>query len=96
MGLSRRQKIIELLIDTDRPLSVEEMSAILHIDAETIKGDLPRIAEAMERKGYKMEIVPARCKKCGYKFEPSLHIPTKCPRCHSQWLEPPRFRLIKG
>ena len=96
MALSRRQKIIELLIDTDRPLSVEEMSMMLHIDASVIASDLPRIAEAMERKGYRFEIEPARCKKCGYVFEPSLHIPSKCPRCHSQWLEPPRFRLVKG
>ena len=95
MTLSRRQKIIELLLNTERPLSVEEMSYMLKIDSEDIKKDLPRIAEAMERKGYKFYIVPARCKKCGYEFEPSLHIPSKCPRCHSQWLEPPRFKLVK-
>ena len=96
MAMSRRQKIIELLLDTDRPLSVEEISRILHIDVENIKGDLSRIAEAMHRKGYKFEIVPGRCRKCGYEFEASLHIPSKCPRCHSQWLEPPRFRLVKA
>ena len=96
MALSRRQRIIELLINTDRPLSVEEISLYLKIDSSVVASDLPRIVEAMTRKGYKIEIVPARCKKCGYEFEPSLHIPSKCPRCHSQWLEPPRFRLVKG
>ena len=96
MGLSRRQKIIELLMNTDRPLSVEEMGYILKVDSEDIKRDLPRIQEAMERKGYRMEVVPARCKKCGFEFEPSLRIPSKCPRCRSQWLEPPRLRLVKG
>ena len=96
MALSRRQRIIELLINTDRPLSVEEISLYLKIDSSVVASDLSRIVEAMTRKGYRIEIVPARCKKCGFEFEPSLHIPSKCPRCHSQWLEPPRFRLVKG
>ena len=75
---------------------MEEISYMLKIDSEAIKQDLPRIVSAMERKGYRIYIEPARCKKCGYVFEPSLHIPTKCPRCHSQWIEPPRFKLVKA
>ncbi len=95
MALSRRQKIIELLTSTDTPLSPSEIARILKIDRDNVIADLPRIEEAMKRKAYKMEIVPARCKKCGYVFEPSLHVPSKCPSCGSQWLEEPRFRLVK-
>lgn len=95
MALSRRQKITELLLDVEQPISAPEMARILKIDEENIKQDLPRIAELAKRKGWKLVIVPQRCKKCGREFEPSLHIASKCPSCGSQWLEGPWFKLEK-
>ena len=96
MALSRRQRIIELLLETAEPLSPSEMARILKIDRENIIADLPRIEELARNKGWKLEIVPQRCKKCGFVFEPSIHVASKCPRCGSQWLEEPRFRLIRS
>ncbi len=96
MGLSKRQRIIEVLLEAEYPLSVDEIAYRAGMDSKDVASHLDRIAEAMRGKGYIMEIEPARCKKCGYEFEPSLRIPSKCPRCHSQWLSPPRFRLVKA
>jgi len=38
-------------------------------------------------------VVPARCRNCGYEFRgrERLRKPSKCPRCHSERIEPPRF-----
>ncbi len=95
MGLSRRQKIIELLLNTDVPLSPSEIARILKIDEDNVIADLPRIAEVARRKGWKLIILPQVCKKCGFTFEPTVHVASKCPRCGSQWLQEPRFRLVK-
>ncbi len=95
MAMSRRQKIIELLLDVEQPISIPEMARILKIDEENIKNDLPRILELARNKGWKLIIVPQRCKKCGHVFEPSVHIASKCPSCGSQWLEGPWFKLEK-
>ncbi len=96
MALSRRQKIIELLLDVEEPISVPDMARILKIDEENIKADLPRIAELARKKGWRLVIIPQRCKKCGYEFEPSVHVASKCPRCGSQWLEGPWFKLERA
>ena len=95
MGMSRRQRIIELLIETDVPLSPEDIARILKIDAKTVRRDLEHVKFSIQRKGMRLVIIPQRCKKCGFVFKPSVHEASKCPRCHSQWLEPPRFRIVK-
>ena len=95
MGLTRRQRIIELLIDTETPLSPEDIARILKIDARTVREDLKHIQYAIQRKGMRLAIVPQRCKKCGFVFSPSAREASKCPRCHSQWLDPPRYRIMK-
>ncbi|MDN5358380.1 MAG: transcriptional regulator [Candidatus Diapherotrites archaeon] len=95
MGMSRRQRIIELLSETEVPLSPEDIARILKIDAKTVRQDLPHIQFSIQRKGMRLVIIPQRCKKCGFVFKPSAREASKCPRCHSQWLEPPRFRIVK-
>ncbi len=95
MGLSRRKRIMEVLLETDVPLSPIEIGHMVGTSPSVVIKDLPYVEKTARAKGYRFVIVPARCKKCGYVFEPSVHIPTKCPRCHSQWLVLPRFRLTK-
>ena len=95
MGMSRRQRIIELLIETDVPLSPEDISRILKIDVRTVREDLKHVQFSIQRKGMRLAIIPQRCKKCGFVFKPSVREASKCPRCHSQWLEPPKFRIVK-
>ncbi|NPA77212.1 MAG: transcriptional regulator [Candidatus Diapherotrites archaeon] len=87
------QKIIDLLKDADSYYSPDEIARLLGIDRHMVIKALDHINFAIRRKGMRLEILPQRCKKCGYVFEPSTHVASKCPRCHSQWLEPPRFRI---
>ncbi|RLF80089.1 transcriptional regulator, partial [Thermococci archaeon] len=38
-------------------------------------------------------IQPAQCKKCGFIFKPEIRIPGRCPKCKSEWIEEPRFKI---
>jgi predicted Zn-ribbon and HTH transcriptional regulator len=89
------QRIIDLLANSDEFLSPDDIARILGIDRHLVIKALDHIAFSIKRKGMRLEIIPQRCRKCGYTFEPSTKIASKCPRCHSQWLEPPRFRIVK-
>ena len=71
MGMSRRQRIIELLLETDVPLSPEDISRILKIDVRAVREDLKHIQFSIQRKGMRLAIIPQRCKKCGFVFKPS-------------------------
>ncbi len=92
---TNREKIIEILLNTEYPLSAREIAMRLGISEKEVIEDLRHIAKSVRRMGLRLYIAPARCKKCGYEFRSAeIKIPSKCPRCKSQWIEPPRF-IIK-
>ncbi|MEM2810799.1 MAG: transcriptional regulator, partial [Candidatus Korarchaeum sp.] len=38
---------------------------------------------------------PPQCRKCGYIFKDlkKPRKPSKCPKCGSEWISPPRFTI---
>ncbi|HII61396.1 transcriptional regulator [Pyrococcus horikoshii] len=94
---SRREKIIELLLERD--YSPSELARALDIrgkgSKKLILEDLKAIAKIAKREGMILLVKPARCKKCGFTFRPEINIPSRCPRCKSEWIEEPRFKLEK-
>ncbi len=93
--MTRRQRIINLLEEKD--YSVSELALILGIRGKGSKKiiieDLRTIAKALRREGKVLMIHPAVCRKCGFIFSPDIRIPSKCPRCKSNWIDEPRFRI---
>lgn len=90
--MSRRQKIIRLL--EERDFSVSELSLLLEIgDRRAILEDLKRIAKSLKHEGKVLLIQPAVCRRCGFVFRAEINIPSKCPRCKTQWIEEPRFKI---
>ena len=86
------EKIIELL--QQKYYSVSELARELQIeDKKVIILYLKKIEKIAKRKGWKLKIQPARCKKCGYVFKEEIKMPSRCPRCKSYWIEEPRFFL---
>ncbi len=92
--MTNREKIIELLMSTDHPLSAREIANAIGVTEREVLNDLKHVAKTVKRMGMRLYIVPARCKKCGYEFRNEIKRPSKCPRCKSQWIEPPLF-IIK-
>ncbi|AEC52299.1 hypothetical protein PNA2_1383 [Pyrococcus sp. NA2] len=92
---SRREKIIELLLERD--YSPTELARILDIRGKGAKKiileDLKVIARIAKREGMVLLVRPAQCRKCGFIFRPEINIPSRCPRCKSEWIEEPRFKL---
>ena len=88
-----RKRMIQLLIETRKPLSAKEIAFELGIEDERLVYDeLEHVAKSLKRMGLKLYVQPPYCKKCGYVFKKSLlKKPSKCPRCKSQWIEPSKF-----
>ncbi|RLF80216.1 transcriptional regulator [Thermococci archaeon] len=93
--MTRRQKIIKLL--EERDYSVSELALMLEIrgkgSKKIILDDIKAIANVVKREGKVLLIQPAQCKKCGFIFKPEIRIPGRCPKCKSEWIEEPRFKI---
>lgn len=93
--MTRRQKIIKLL--EKRDYSVSELAMLLEMrgkgSRKVILEDLRIIAGIVRREGKVLLIQPAQCKKCGFVFKPEIKIPGRCPKCRSEWIEEPRFKI---
>ena len=88
---TRREKIAELISETD--LNPSEIANIVRVTEKTVIEDLKHIAKS--KKYGKLLILPARCRNCGYTFEPEIKVPKRCPICKSMWIEEPRFKIEK-
>jgi|UniRef100_A0A7J2U5Y4 predicted Zn-ribbon and HTH transcriptional regulator len=97
---SIRQRITKMLSEIEEPLTAEDIARMFEIDVNEVYEHLEHIAKSIRRmySGKKaLVMVPPRCRKCGYIFKDleKPKKPSKCPRCKSEWIEPPRF-IIKN
>ncbi len=92
MGLSRRQKIIELLKKYG-PYRADLLAKEVGVRIDDIGKEVERVDRALRKQGMYIRVIPGYCKKCGYKFPRSFDVPSKCPKCHSQWIEPPMYEI---
>ena len=86
---TRRGKIARIISERDH--SPSEIARELEIPIKIVLEDLKHISRSS--KYGELLILPAKCRKCGYKFRVEIKIPKRCPRCKSMWIEEPRFVL---
>ena len=88
-----RQEIISVL--TGRTLSAREISAEVGISEKEVVDHLGHIRIAVRKSRERLKIIPAECKKCGFRFKKRerLNKPGKCPICRSQQIQEPRFSI---
>ena len=88
-----RQEIISVL--TGRTLSAREISAEVGISEKEVVDHLGHIRIAVRKSRERLMIIPAECKKCGFRFKKRerLNKPGKCPICRSQQIQEPRFSI---
>ncbi len=93
--MTRRQRIIKLL--EERDYSPSELALALDMRGKGAKKvileDLKAIQKILKREGKVLLIKPAECRKCGFVFPPEIKMPSRCPRCKSEWIEEPRFKI---
>jgi len=91
--MSRREQLIEILSKEEK--SAQELANYYKVELFEILEDLKHIKYSIKPK--KLLQIPAQCKNCGFKFEERSKIkkPSKCPRCKSEWIMAPLFRIEK-
>ncbi len=94
-----RQRIVRILSSADHPMTAAEIARELGLppgEARSVYSHLEHVAKTLNRTyGGSLVLLmePPYCRKCGYVFR-SLkkpRRPSKCPKCGSEWIEPPRF-----
>ncbi len=93
--MTRRQRIISLL--EGRDYSPSELAVALGLrgrgSRRLVIEELKAIQKVLKREGKVLRIKPAECKRCGFVFRPEINLPSRCPKCKSEWIEEPRFKI---
>ncbi len=93
--MTRRARIIKLL--EERDYAPSELTLALGLRGrgakKTVLEDLHTIQRTLKREGKVLLVKPAECRKCGFVFKPEIKVPSRCPRCRSEWIDEPRFRI---
>jgi predicted Zn-ribbon and HTH transcriptional regulator len=90
-----RQRILDRLRKDE--LGFEELRRELEAPARALEEDLRHVERSLRRGAERLRIEPSRCLACGFTFEHRaarhLHAPSRCPRCRSERITDPRFRI---
>jgi len=75
-----RKELLALL--SDQPRSASFLARELGLTRTEIEEDLRHAIRSARGAGHRVQVVPARCKSCGFEFdEDRLTKPGKCPEC---------------
>ncbi len=94
-----RERVKKLLLETETPLSAEEIAALLGLgrgETRLVYDALLHVAKTIRRESggrLLLYMEPPRCQRCGYVFRDlkKPRRPSRCPRCRSERISPPRF-----
>jgi transcriptional regulator len=72
-----------------------QLSQAVGIAQGEVAGHLEHLARSLPHQGLVLVVVPACCLACGFVFEERRRMgrPSRCPRCKSERIEPPRFSV---
>lgn len=78
-----------------RPQTSLQISQAVGIPQGEVAGHLEHLARSLPHQGQVLEVDPARCVACGYEFEDRRRFgrPSRCPKCKSERIDPPRFSV---
>ncbi|MEM0037309.1 MAG: transcriptional regulator [Zestosphaera sp.] len=100
--LTTRERILNLLLRSEGPLTAEDIISELglRVTPGEVYEHLKHVAKTLKRAyggSYYLAMVPPTCRSCGYVFkgleEPRK--PSKCPKCRSQRINPPAFKIVR-
>ena len=87
-----RRQLIELL--SQEPRSVSSLARELGATRGHVEEELRHALRSARAAGHRIEVLPARCKACGFTFDAGkLSKPGKCPSCKGTRLFEPMIRL---
>jgi len=87
-----RRQLLELL--SHDPRSASSLARELGLRRGDVNEDLSHAVRSAMSAGHRVEVIPARCKDCGFVFGPDrLSKPGRCPSCKGSRLFEPLIRL---
>jgi predicted Zn-ribbon and HTH transcriptional regulator len=92
--MTRRRQLIELL--SHEPRAVSSIARDMGLQRGDAEEDLRHALRSAVASGYRIEVIPARCKDCSFVFgEDRLTKPGRCPSCRGSRLFEPLIRLVR-
>ncbi|ACB40564.1 transcriptional regulator [Pyrobaculum neutrophilum] len=95
-----RERLAKVLLEAEEPLDIYQLHALVQTDLKPseLYEELEHVKKTLKRMGYRLEVVPATCKRCGFQFtdRERLKKPSRCPRCKSERIDPPRFYVTSS
>ena len=87
-----RKQLLDLLSNDFR--SASSLAREMGMTRGDVEDDLRHALRSARAAGHDIEIVPARCKSCGFVFgEDRLLKPGRCPQCKESRLFEPMIRI---
>ena len=88
-----RQRIVSELSEVQEPISLRELSGLVHASEKDLIAYLPHIELSLKKTGKALQRVPAVCRTCGFEFtkRQDFKKPSRCPCCRSESISPPLF-----
>jgi transcriptional regulator len=88
-----RRRLIDLL--TREPRSASSLAREMGLRRRDIEEDLRHALRSALAEGHSIEVIPARCRDCGFLFSPErLSKPGRCPSCKGGRLFEPLLRVV--
>ena len=90
-----RRQLIDLL--SREPTSVSSLARQLGMTRGSIADDLQHALRSARAAGYDIDVIPARCKTCGFTFDAQkLTKPSRCPACKGSRIFEPMIQLARS
>lgn len=77
-------------------MTASQLSSAIGIAEKAVPGHLEHLRRSAAAAGERFEVDPPVCNGCDYVFRERdrLTRPSRCPKCKSERIEAPRFRLV--
>jgi predicted Zn-ribbon and HTH transcriptional regulator len=90
-----RQRLMRWLARSE--YSFEDLRTALEIPARELEEELRHVEKSARGQGLRLRVREPACRDCGFAFpgrtRKHFHPPSRCPKCKSQRIEPPSFRV---
>ncbi|MEM4577091.1 MAG: hypothetical protein QW701_06595 [Candidatus Nezhaarchaeales archaeon] len=95
-----RERIVRLLKSRKEPLTVEDIIILLdlkNLKPKDVYEHLRHVAKTVRAQGNEvLAMIPPSCKQCGFIFtnldKPKK--PSRCPKCKSERITSPAFKMV--
>ncbi|QGN07214.1 transcriptional regulator [Halorhabdus sp. CBA1104] len=92
MEQTTRERIADRL--REKALSATAIAAAFDLSTATAIEHVEHVAASLSGSDEQLLVAPPECSDCGFtNFDDRVNVPSRCPDCHSESIDPPVFRI---